>query len=154
MFLNPHHHHWRDSPLWVLAFLRIVRHSSQFNATLLQFFTPKILMSCHTRSSHLNLGLPTFLAPSGLVLSTFLIILFSLARIMCPAHSSLFTYINPMMPGSLNSLYSSWLYLFLHGPFSSTGPKIYLRILRSKILNSLNPHTLFISTFTKYELSS
>jgi hypothetical protein len=67
-----HHHHWRDSPLWALAFLRIVRHSSPFNATLLQFFTPKILMSCHTHSSHLNLGLPTFLAPSGLVLSTFL----------------------------------------------------------------------------------
>jgi hypothetical protein len=42
------------------------------------------------------------------------------------------------MSGSLNSLYSSWLYLFLHVPFSSTGPKIYLRILLSKILNSLS----------------
>jgi hypothetical protein len=37
-----HHHHWRDSPLWALAFLIIARHSSPFNATLLQFFTPKI----------------------------------------------------------------------------------------------------------------
>jgi hypothetical protein len=60
--------------LWALAFLRIARHSSPFNATLFQLFTPKILMSYHTHSSHLNLGLPTFLTPSGLVLSTFLII--------------------------------------------------------------------------------
>jgi hypothetical protein len=43
-----HHNHWHDSPLWALAFLRIVRHSSPFDATLLQFFTPKILMSYHT----------------------------------------------------------------------------------------------------------
>jgi hypothetical protein len=35
------------------------------------------------------------------------------------------------MSGSLNSLYSSWLYLFLHIPFSSTGPKIYLRLTSS-----------------------
>jgi hypothetical protein len=38
----------------------------------------------HTHSSRLNVGLPTFLVPSGLVLNTFLIILFSLARIRCP----------------------------------------------------------------------
>jgi hypothetical protein len=60
----PHHHHhqhqqyWHGKPLWALAFLRIARHSSLFNAALLQFLTPKILMSCHTHSSRLNLGLP------------------------------------------------------------------------------------------------
>jgi hypothetical protein len=59
-------------------------------------------------------------------------------RIKCPAHSSLFAFIYPMMSGSLNSLYNSWLYLLLHGPFSSTGPKIYLKILLSKILKSLS----------------
>jgi hypothetical protein len=72
-------------------------------------------MSCHTHSSHLNLGLPTFLASPGLVLSTFLIILFSLARIMCPAHSSLFTFINPIMSGLLNSLYQLLLRLLNQG---------------------------------------
>jgi hypothetical protein len=47
-----------------------------------------------------------------------------------------------MISGSLNSLYNSWLYLLLllllYVPLSSTGPKIYLKILLSKILNSLS----------------
>jgi hypothetical protein len=54
-------------------------------------------MLCHTHSSHLSLGFPTFLLPSGLVLNIFLIVLFSLARIICPAHWSLFTFINPIV---------------------------------------------------------
>jgi hypothetical protein len=41
-----------------------------------------------------------------------------------------------VMSRSLISLYNSWLYLPLHIPFSSTDPKIYLKILLSKILNS------------------
>jgi hypothetical protein len=91
LFSSPNHHdhrHWHDSPVWALAFLRIVRHSSLFDATLLQSFTPKILMSC------LNLGLPTFLVSSGLVINTFFIILFSLARSRCSAYSNLFTFMN------------------------------------------------------------
>jgi hypothetical protein len=32
--------------LWALAFLRIARHSSPFNAAPLQFFTPKIFPGC------------------------------------------------------------------------------------------------------------
>jgi hypothetical protein len=97
--------------LWTLTFLRIILHSSLFNATLLQFFTPRILMSWHTHSSHLSFGLPTFLVPSGLVLNIFLMVLFSLVRIKCPAYSSLFTFIYPMMSGSLNSLYNTFIYL-------------------------------------------
>jgi hypothetical protein len=42
---------------------------------------------------------------------------------------------NLIISGSLKSLYSSRLYLFLHVPFFSSGPKIYLKILLSKILN-------------------
>jgi hypothetical protein len=64
-------------------------HNHRPDATILQFLTPKILMSCHTHSSHLNLGLPTFQVSSSLVLNTFLIILFSLARIWCPTHTLL-----------------------------------------------------------------
>jgi hypothetical protein len=44
---------------------------------------------------------------------------------------------NLIIPNSLNSLYSSRLYLFLHVLFSSTGPKMYLKILLSNILNCL-----------------
>jgi hypothetical protein len=85
-----YHHHWHDSPLWAVAFLKIIRHSSLLIATLLQFFTPRILMSWHTHSSHLNFGFPTLLFPSGLVLNIFLMILFSLSRITYPTHLSLF----------------------------------------------------------------
>jgi hypothetical protein len=60
--LSLHH-----SRLWAPAFLRIIRHSSLFNATLLKFCTPRILMSwhthTHTHSSHLSFGLPNFLVP-------------------------------------------------------------------------------------------
>ena len=50
-----HHHQWHDSPVWALAFLRSSRHSCLFSATLLQFLIP-------------NVGLPTFLVPSGIKL--------------------------------------------------------------------------------------
>jgi hypothetical protein len=93
--------------VWALAFFRIASHSSSFDAALLQFLTPEILMSCHTHFFHLNPGLNTFLVPSGLVLNTLLIILFSPARVRCPAHSSLSTFMNLIISGSLNSLYSS-----------------------------------------------
>jgi hypothetical protein len=91
--------------VWALSFLRNARHSSLFDATL-KFLTPKILMSCQTHSSHLNLGLPTFLLPSGLVSNTFLIILFSVTRIRCRGHSSLFTFMNLITSGLLHSLYN------------------------------------------------
>jgi hypothetical protein len=102
-----HHHHWHDSPLWALAFLKNICNSSLFNATLLQFVTPRILTSWHTHSFHLNFGLPTFLVPPGLVLNIFLMVLFSLVRIKSPAHSSLFAFIYPKMSGSLSSFYNS-----------------------------------------------
>jgi hypothetical protein len=94
-------------------------------------------MSSHTHSSHLSFGLPTYLI-SGLVLNILLMILFSLSRITYPTHLSLFSFIYRIMSGSLNSLYNSWLYLLLHVQFSSIGPKIYLKILLSKVLNSLS----------------
>ena len=79
------HHQWHDSPLWALAFLRSSCHSCLFSATLLQFLISNVLMTCRIESSHLILGLPTFLVPSGIVLNTFFIVLWSLARNTCPA---------------------------------------------------------------------
>jgi hypothetical protein len=81
-FATHHHQHWHDSPVWALALLRTVLHLSLFDDTLLQVLMPKILMSYHTYSSHLNLGLPTFLFPSGFVLNTSLIILLSLCLLL------------------------------------------------------------------------
>jgi hypothetical protein len=65
-----HHHHWFDSPTWALAFLRSFCQLSFSIATFLQFFTPKVLISWITSSSHLSLGLPIFLIPVGSVSDT------------------------------------------------------------------------------------
>jgi hypothetical protein len=47
-----HHHHWLDSPTWALrSFCQL----SFSIATFLQFFTPKVLISWITSSSHLSL---------------------------------------------------------------------------------------------------
>jgi hypothetical protein len=73
-----------------------------------------------------------------LVLNTFFIIMFWLARFRYPAHSSLSIFMNLIISGSLNSFYSSRLYIFLHVPFSSSASKIYLKILLSRIFNSLS----------------
>lgn len=67
VYHHSHHHHWLDILVWALTLLRVDRHFSQFDATFFQFSIPEILMCCHTHYSHLNLGLPTFLLPSGLM---------------------------------------------------------------------------------------
>ena len=67
--VTPHFiHHWLDSPWWALAFLSCA-HSSLLRATFFQLLTPNILISWSKPSSHRNFGLPTLLAPSGLVLN-------------------------------------------------------------------------------------
>jgi hypothetical protein len=94
--------------LWALAFLKIIRHSSLFNAsTPLVLYTQDSNVLTHTFfpsqfwSSH-------FPCSIWLVLNIFLMILFSLVCIKCPAHSSLLAYIYRMMPGLLNSLLEIW----------------------------------------------
>jgi hypothetical protein len=105
--------------------------SSELSAILLystphslQIFTHKILISCHTHSSHFNLGLPTFLVPSGLVLNTFLIILFSLVRIKYPDHLSLFSFMNPIKACSLNTRESKKLSALLFFKFIYTKVRV------------------------------
>jgi hypothetical protein len=49
-----HYHHWLDSPTWAPAFLRNFCQLSFSIAKFLQFFTPKVLISCITSSSHLS----------------------------------------------------------------------------------------------------
>ena len=78
-----HHHHWFDSPLWAPAFLRSFAHSSLSRANFFQFLTPNILMFWSTPSTHRNFSLPSFLAPSGLVLN----ILVYTHQVTCPCQS-------------------------------------------------------------------
>jgi hypothetical protein len=74
-----HHHHWLDSPVWALAFFGSFHQSSLSIAIFLQFFTPRALITWITPSSHLSLGLPIVLVPSGLVSNTSLtVLLFSI----------------------------------------------------------------------------
>jgi len=91
--LDHHHHHWLDSPWWVLAFLRSFVPSSLLRATLFQFLTSNILMSWSTPSSHGSFGRPTLLTPSGLALNIFLMVLSLFIRTRCPVHANLLTLI-------------------------------------------------------------
>jgi hypothetical protein len=79
-----HHDHWLDSPVWTLTFFRSFSQSSLFITTFLQFVIPGTLISWLTPSSHLSLGLPIFLVPSGLLLNTFLTVLLFSIHIICP----------------------------------------------------------------------
>jgi hypothetical protein len=101
--------------------------------------TPRVLISWITLSSHLSLGLPVFLVPSGLVTNTILTDLLLSVHVICPAQLNLFIYIYFIISGSLNSLYNSRLYLFHHVPLSSTVPKMHLRTLLSNRPNDHSP---------------
>jgi hypothetical protein len=59
-----HQHYWLDNSVCALALLKIARHFPLCNAPIFQFLTPKILMSCHTQSSHeINTEAVSLLSP-------------------------------------------------------------------------------------------
>jgi hypothetical protein len=103
VFLMPrthhHHHHWLDSPMWALALLRSLCQLSFSITKFVQFFTPKVLISWITSSSHLSLGLPLFLIPTSLVLNTFLTVLLLSLCVTCSAQPNLFILIYITMSG-------------------------------------------------------
>ena len=65
-YSSGHHHHWRDNPLSVLAFLKILFQSSLLLALAVHIRTPIVTASSVTLSSHLALGIPRNLFSPGL----------------------------------------------------------------------------------------
>ena len=88
-------------------------------------------------STHLSLGLPSGLFPSGCPTKTLYTPLLSLARAACPAHLILLDFITRTIFGEEYKSLSSSLCSFLHYPvtLSLTGPNILLSTLFSNTLN-------------------
>ena len=88
-------------------------------------------------SSHLRLGLPSGLFPSGFSTKNLYTPLPSPTRATCPAHPILLDFITQKVLGEENRSLSSSLCSFLHSPVTSSllGPNILLNTLFSNILS-------------------
>jgi hypothetical protein len=112
----------------------MIAHSSRSSALFLDLLTPNVFRSSSTQSSHLNLGLPGFLLPTGFPRNTFFTNLSSSILITWPAHASRLTLmdvtISALLYWSCNSLFLRILYSFvsLFGPY--TFRKRLVKLLR------------------------
>jgi hypothetical protein len=102
----------------VLASIRSFLLSSLFKAFLHHIIIPILQASVLTSSSHLDLGLPTFLLPLVFAYRSQLGICSAFMRYTWPAHHSIAIHIAVVSFGSLYNAYSSELYLLLQiSPF-------------------------------------
>ena len=107
--------------------------------SLLSFLHPLISIvwiSSSASSIHLFLDLPQILVPIGVHSNIVLGILPPSIRITCPSQAILLHFINRTMSAFPMCSFSSWFFLILQISFSShTGPKIFVNIFLSNILN-------------------
>jgi hypothetical protein len=118
---KPHHPQIYNSNR-VLASIRNFLHSSLSKAFLHHIPIPILLASVLNSSSHLDLGLPTFLLPLIFACRCHSGICSSSMRCTWPAHHSLAILIAVVSFGSLYDAHSSELYLLFHVSLSCTGP--------------------------------
>ena len=102
--------------------LRSVRHLSLSWASPIQsiYPHPTSWRSSPILSTHLRLGLPSCLFPSGFPTKTLYIPLSSLIRATCPAHLILLDFITRKILGEEHKSFSSSLRNLPHSPFTYT----------------------------------
>ena len=95
--------------------------------------------SLTTSSSHVILGLPILLLPSGLLSNIFLTSLPRSNLTTCPIQSKFFFVMSATVSKSLYTYCNSWSVLILHIPRSTTDPCILLKIFLSRVFNLFIP---------------
>ena len=122
--------------------LTSVRHLSVSWASPIQsiYTHPTSWRSILILSTHLRLGLPSGLLPSGFPTRTLYITLSSPIRATCPAHLILIDFITRTILGEEYKLFSSSLCNLLHSPVTSSllGPNILLTTMFSNTLSFLS----------------
>ena len=123
--------------------LTSVRHLSLSWASPIQsiYPHPTSRRSILILSTHLRLGLPSGLLPSGFPTKTLYTLLSSPIRATCPAHLIFLDFISRTILGEQYKSFSSSLCNLLHSPVTSSilGPNI--------VLNTMSPNTLsFLSS--------
>ena len=113
--------------------LKSVRHLSLSWANPIQstYPHPTSWRSVLILSTHLRLGLPTGLFPSGFPTKTLYTLLSSPIRTTCPVHLILLDYITRKILGEEYKSFSSSLCNLLHSPVTSSllGPNILLNTM-------------------------
>ena len=122
--------------------LTSVRHLSLSWASPIQpiYPHPKSWRAILILSTHLRLGLPSGLFPSGFLTKTLYTPLSSPIRTTCPAHLILLDFITRTILGEEYKSFSSSLCNLLHSPVTSSllGPNILLNTMFSNTLSFLS----------------
>jgi hypothetical protein len=126
---------WLHGPLRTLASFASDVHSSVVFASCLHLFTFSCHKSFSTSYSHLNLALPTFVRPSGLLQKTYITIYVWSILITCPNYVNLLPLIFATRSEDLHNSLSSWSIPVLQTPPSSvTSPYTSLKTFLSHVL--------------------
>ena len=133
---------WRQSPITPQISYLVI-------SSTMHSFTSKVLRSFNTESSHLNLGFPFFLLPSGW--EKFYLPASSILAV-CRNHFTLAVLITFTVPGCLYKLRTSSLYFILHTPMPQLGPWIFLKISLSDILSF--PSSVFVTVQLSHPYST
>ena len=138
--------------------LTSVRHLSLSWASPIQSIYPHSISwrSILILSTHLRLGLPSGLLPSGFPTKTLYTPLFSPIRATCPAHLILLNFITRTILGEEYKSCSSSLCNLLHSPVTSSllGPNILLNTMFSNILSFLSSHNVNDQISRPYKTTS